>query len=374
MKKTISKSFLSALTAAVFLWGCQKNVETPPAISDEAATSEMAAEQNRPKQLKDFVQVNLVGDNNEFNPQHIDAGLINAWGIAFPASGPAWVSSMFGGLAKVFFNDGTGFRVSVFIPSPNAATGGHPTGVVFNSTTDFKLRNGNPARFIYAQADGLVSGWNGGETTVKMIEAPGELYTGIALASDGGNNFLYVANFSAGKIEVFDKTFTEVSKPFKDPYLPPGFSPYNIQNIDGKLYVTYAQNGTKPGEVVSTGRGKGFINIFNPDGSFVKRFASAGKLNAPWGVTKAPQGFWGDGADLKDIILIGNFGDGRINAYRSDGKFEGQLRAHGKVIEIEGLWGLAFPPSNSTVFNPNHLFFSAGPGGEQHGLFGFIKK
>ncbi len=271
--------------------------------------------------------------------------------------------------------DGSAAIPPVAIPTFGAATGGHPTGVVSNGTTDFKLPNGNPARFIFAQADGAVSGWNGGSAAVKMAgETPGELYLGIALAADGANNFLYVANFSENKIEVLDKNWEEVDKPFTDPDLPAGYSPWNIQNIDGKLYVMYAKHGTNPGEVVSSAPGNGFVDIYNPDGSFIKRFISAGQLNAPWGITKAPAGFWGEDTDTQDILLVGNFGDGHINAYNSDGVFQGQLRAHGNPIKIERLWGIAFAPATSTAIDHNLLFFAAGPGNEQHGLFGFIKK
>jgi uncharacterized protein (TIGR03118 family) len=373
MKKNLSKNFLIAATTVFSLWSCKKTSDISSVPSDEIATS-----LSNPKELKDFVQVNLVGDNSDLAPANVDPNLINAWGIAFPTSGPAWVSSMGAGLAKVFFNDPTGFRTSVVIPSPNTPTGGHPTGVVFNNTTGtgFRLLNGNPARFIYAGADGAINGWNGGTTAVKMFDDAGDLYAGIALASDGRNDFLYIANFLENKIEVLDTAWKEVEMSFVDPNLPAGYGPFNIQNVGGRLYVMYAKIGANPaqGQVVSKAPGTGFIDVFNPDGSFVKRFVSAGQLNAPWGITKAPAGFWGEGSDTQDIILVGNFGDGHINAYNEEGEFQGQLRSHGNPIAIDGLWGIAFAPSTSTLFDHNQLFFAAGPGGEQHGLFGIIKK
>lgn len=371
MKKVLSRNFIIALSVTSVMWSCKKGIEQPLSV----VNAREALSANSPKLLKDFVQVNLVGDNNDFNPAQVDARLVNAWGLAFPVSGPAWVTAMGSGLSNIYRADGSAARPPVNIPTFTAATGGHPTGVIVNTTQDFKLPNNAPARFIFAQVDGIISAWNGGNDAQKMSgDTPGELYTGIALANDGGNNFLYIANFSAGSIEVIDKNWQKVNKSFTDPELPAGYSPFNIQNVDGLLYVMYAKNGTAPGKVVDVAPGNGFVDIFNPDGSFVKRFVANGQLNAPWGITKAPAGFWGDDTDTENVFLIGNFGDGHINAYNADGEFKGQLRAHGNPIAIEGLWGIGFAPATSTVFAHNQLFFAAGPGSEQHGLFGFIKK
>jgi uncharacterized protein (TIGR03118 family) len=363
MKKTLLRNSLFCLTVVLAMSSCRKSFD------NTSATSEMAAaesEQKNGHELKDFEQLNLVGDDNEYLPLHTDANLVNAWGVVFPTSGPAWVTAFGTGQSFIFNADGTAARPPVAIPSHASATGGHPTGIVFNTTTDFKLLNGAPARFIFAQADGIISGWNGTNNATKMADdSSGEVYLGLALASVNGDNFLYAANFSQGKIDVYDKNFVKVQKPFVDPDLPNGFVPLNVQNIDGKLFVMYGQPGT--GNDVISHR-HGIINIFNPDGSFVKRFASQGNLNAPWGITKTPAGFLQD-----EVLLVGNFGDGRINAYTMEGKPLGQLRAHGQPIEIEGLWGLAFAPVTSTT-DHNTLFFAAGVGGEQHGLFGAIKK
>lgn len=372
MKKMLLKTLLAGTVVLLFLGGCQKNIDKSPGTIN-AVTQPL----HPPKELKDFLQVNLVGDNNDFSPARIDNSLINAWGIAFSPLETVWVSSMGAGFGEVYKADGTDALPHVTIPSPTAETGGHPTGVIFYGGAGFRLpSNDKPARFIFAGADGVISGWNGGTAAVRKINDAGELYTGIALASDGPDDFLYVANFLGSEIDVFDTSWTEVNRPFVDPDLPAGYGPFNIQNVDGKLYVMYAKIGANPaqGKVVSVAPGNGFVDIFNPDGSFVKRFISEGQLNAPWGITKAPAGFWNDGSNIQDVILVGNFGDGHINAYNSDGVFQGQLRAHGNPIAIERLWGIAFPPSNSTTFDHNQLFFAAGPGGEQHGLFGVIKR
>lgn len=288
----------------------------------------------------------------------------------------AWVSTEGTGKSLVLNGDGSPVAISpVTIPPAGPLPSSHPTGQVFNPTTDFKLPNGNPARFIFAAAEGGVSGWNGGAVAIKKVDAfPNAAFLGIALANDGGANFLYVANFAQGKINVYNKDWIEVNnKPFMDPDIPAGFSPYNIQAIDGKLYVLYARVDPADGHEAE-GPGLGYVNIFNPDGSFVKRFISRGQLNAPWGIAKAPAGFWGDGSENINVFLIGNFGDGRINAFDENGNFLGQLRSHGNPIEIEGLWGIAFAPPTSTALNRNWLFFAAGPDDEKHGLFGYIKK
>jgi uncharacterized protein (TIGR03118 family) len=364
----INNWFYVIMTTSV-LWGCQKTVD------QSKRSAEISSVKISTQNLKDFQQVNLVGDNDEYNPAHIDGSLINAWGISFPASGPAWVTSQGGAVSEIYSGDGSIVRPPVTIPSLTGTSGGHPTGIVINTTAGFKLPNGSPARFIFAEAEGLISGWNGGNAAVKMSDdAFGEFYFGLALASDNGNSYLYAANFSKATIDVYDNDWKKISMPFNDPELPAGFAPFNVKNIDGKLFVMYAKIGTKPGEIVAAAPGNGIVDIFNPDGSFIKRFASSVQLNAPWGITKTPGGFWGNGTNEKDIILVGNFGDGHINAFSTDGDFQGQLREHGNPIIIERLWGLEFAPSTSTSFDHNRLYFAAGPGGEKHGLFGYISK
>ena len=325
------------------------------------------------KTLKDFKQVNLVGDNDEYSPARIDANLVNGWGIAISPNGFFWVSAEGTGTSVIYDQDGGEVRPPVSIPSPTSASGGHPSGQVFNPTPDFVLSNGTKAFFIFAGLDGVISAWNpaAGNSAITVINEPGDVYSGIAIAQDGGANFLYVAAFSEHKVEVYDGNFQEVEKPFIDPDIPTEYSPFNIQNIGGKLYVMYAKFNEEEGEE-ETGSGLGYVDIFNPDGSLVKRLVSKGQLNAPWGVAWAPASFFGENG--QSAILIGNFGDGHINAYSEDGHFLGQLRGHGKPIVIEGLWGISFPPATATSINPNRLYFAAGPDDEEEGLFGYITK
>ncbi len=370
LKKVTYPAFVIALSTLIF--SCQKDIKETPSASDEIATRAMP-----PQQLKDFTQVNLVGDNDEYSPARIDPNLVNGWGISFPSSGPAWVSAEGTGKSLVLNGDGTPVAISpVTIPPAGQAPSSHPTGQVFNPTSDFKLPNGNAARFIFAQAEGGISGWNGGSTAVKMIDdsQEGAAYLGITIANDRGNNFLYVANFAEGEISVYDKNWAEVEdKPFTDPDIPSGYSPFNIMAIDGHLYVMYAKVDPEEHEE-EKGPGLGYVDIYNPDGSLVKRFISKGQLNAPWGIAKAPASFWGEGSSTSDVYLVGNFGDGHINAYADNGNYLGQLREHGNPIEIEGLWGISFAPATSTALNRDWLFFAAGPDDEEHGLFGYIKK
>ncbi len=331
-----------------------------------------------PKVLKDFNQVNLVANTTGYDASRIDPAFINGWGIAFSPGGTAWVSVEGSGLSEVWDKLGNVLLPAVTIPTVgDAATGGHPTGQVFNNTADFKLPNGTKAFFIFAGDDGIISGWNGGPAAVTALDdsKSGAKYKGIALASVDGANFLYAANFTAQKIDVYDKGWVEVDMPFKDPNIPTDYSPFNIQNIDGKLYVMYAKIGSTGDEVV--GAGNGYVDIYNPNGSLIKRLASKGALNAPWGIAQAPAEFFDQDMDMPKVnnaILVGNFGDGRINVYDQSGNFIGPLRSKHEPLKIDGLWGISFPPASATTIPQNWLYFAAGPAEETGGLFGYITK
>jgi uncharacterized protein (TIGR03118 family) len=362
--------FASALVLFCFLaiMSCEKT-QQPASVIEEVP----GAPFKEPKQLKDFQQVNLVGNNNEYNPVRIEPTMVNAWGIAFSPTGIAWVNAANTGLSFLFDKTGTPPRGPVAIPSPGGPTGGIPTGIVFNGSADFVLPNGNPGRFIFAGIDGVISGWNTGNFAIRKVDnSATSVYTGLAIGSDAGNNFLYAADFRGGEIDVFDKNYVQVfTKPFNDPNMPAGYAPFNIQNVEGKLYVMYAKVG--PDGRDEAHPGFGYVNIFGTNGMLERRFISNGQLNAPWGVAKAPAGFFGEDG-MTGVVLVGNFGDGRINAFDSDGRFLGQLRKHGQPVEIEGLWAITFAPTSATTVNPNWLFFAAGPDEEEEGLFGYITK
>lgn len=336
---------------------------------------------HKAKYLQDFRQVNLVGSNQEFSPSRVDANLVNGWGIAFSPTGVPWINATGTGLSLVLNAEGGQVRDPVAVPSPTAATGGLPTGIVFNSSSDFLLPNGQPARFIFCGVDGIISGWNAGSQAPRIIDQSAtSAFTGLALATDGGEYFLYAADFRAGKIAVFDHHFVPVTdKPFVDPTLPAGYAPFNIGHVQGKLYVLYAKVG--PDGRDEPGVGNGYVSVFETNGQFIKRFASRGNLNAPWGIAFAPASFFRDDdngqpsdAQARDAILIGNFGDGRIHAYGTDGRFLGPLQSGGKPLVIDGLWAITFPPTTATSIDPNRLYFAAGPDEEEQGLFGYITK
>jgi uncharacterized protein (TIGR03118 family) len=372
MRKSLTK-VLPLFLLIAFSFSCQKNANDNPASAKPGLVTDFT-----PKELKNFVQVNLVGDDNAYQPQNIDAGLINAWGIAFPPTGPAWVSSEGKGVTPIYNFDGVAVSNAVSIPNasnPNGDIGhpnqGHPTGHVYNPTSDFKLADGNAAEFIFVSADGTISGWNGGATAFKKIDnSPNAYYTGVTLAADNGEFFLYVANFAQNRIEVFDKNWNPVNKAFADPNLPAGYSPFNIETVsDGKIFVTYVKKNING--KLEKGQGNGIINVFSPNGTLLKRFATKGKLDSPWGITRAPAGFWGEFSQLSNMILVGNYGSGQISVFDENGNYFGPLYGKGKVIEIDGLWGITFPPI--TGLNRYNLYFAAGPDNGTSGLVGYIK-
>lgn len=371
MKKELTKAlhFAFLLVLLTIAFSCQKNMNNGSANLRPGGDNDIA-----PKELKNFVQLNLVGNNISNKPLNIDADLVNAMGISFSPFGPAWVSSEGKGLGTIYNLDGLKVGSPVNIPHALNTTTGHPTGHVYNPTNDFKLPNGNPAAFIFATSDGIISGWNLGSSAVKKIDnSSGASYMGIALANDGSDFFIYAANFAQNRIDVFDENWNQVNtKPFVDPDLPAGYSPFNIQTLsDGKLYVMYAKKDATGKR--ETGPGNGYINVFNTNGTLLKRFASKGKLNAPWGITVAPAGFWGEFSltQITNVILVGNNGDGHINAFDENGNFIGPLSTNGKAIEIDGLWGITFPPI--TGLNRYYLYFAAGPNNGSGGLVGRIK-
>ncbi|MFL5745305.1 MAG: TIGR03118 family protein [Niastella sp.] len=330
--------------------------------------------------LKNFNQVNLVGNNDEYNAAHIDPHLLNAWGLSFSSGGIAWISSQEGHVSTVYDKDGNmlAARPEVAIPSPTATTGGLPTGTVLNSDTsskEFLLSNGTPGRFFFVGLDGVISGWNpaAGNFALRIAVTTG-VYTGLTMAQNSGAWYLYAANFKSGKIDVWDKSFNPVNLPFTDPGLPSGYAPFNIQAVGGNLYVMYAKVGADGDE--EKGVGLGYVDVYNTNGVLQNRFASTGKLNAPWGVAWAADTFFtDDDGNPTPAILVGNFGVGYINAYSLNGKSLGQLRGpQGKPIQIEGLWALMFPPATATTLDPDRLYFTAGPDDEKDGLFGYITK
>lgn len=323
--------------------------------------------------LNGYDQVNLVSDIPGLAAK-TDTALVNAWGIAEAPSGPIWISANGTGLSPIYNKTGATLRPPVIIPTPDSAAGGKPTGIVFNGTTDFAFWVGKQktaSRFIFATEDGTLAAWGGGNSATIAADRSkwNAVYKGLAMAQDNGENFLYAADFHNANIDVFDKDFMWVSgKPFHDPGIPSGFAPFNIRNIGGWLYVTYAKQKGPDNEDDQAGPGNGFVDIFKPDGSFVKRFASRGALNSPWGIVQSTVGFC---REAEHAILIGNFGDGRINVYDDDGRWVGPLMDRGKPVWIDGLWAIE---NNVPATDSMELYFTAGPADESHGLFGYLKR
>ncbi len=319
-----------------------------------------------------YRQVNLVSDVSGL-ARRTDSNLVNPWGIAMVPNGPWWIADNGTGVSTLYLANGTRIPLVVTIPPPaGSADSAAPTGIVANATSDFVVTGGGRAGaslFLFVTEDGTLSGWNPQVNLTNAILAVDRstaeaVYKGLALGSNASGNFLYAANFHEGTIDVFDRNFhpASLAGSFADPTLPTGFAPFNIQNLRGKLYVAYAkQDADKHDEV--PGPGNGYVNVFDTDGRLLHRAASQGTLNAPWGLAFAPDKF----GKFSKALLVGNFGDGRINAFDPDtDAFLGQLEdSTGKPITIEGLWALAFTDSH-----PRALYFTAGIDDEMHGLFG----
>lgn len=329
--------------------GCKKN-ELPPHLLDG------------------FQQTNLVADVAGYGAARLDPGLVNPWGISFSPTSPLWISANHTSLSTIYDKDGMTVIPPVTIENGNGA----PTGQVFNATKGFAIpANGNPSRFIFASEDGTISAWNGGSAAFVVVDRSKEqaVYKGLAMGNDGGASFLYATNFKQSQVDVFDSTFTYVTdKPFRDPSIPSNYGPFNIRNINGEMYVTYAKHKAPDNEDDQKGAGNGYVDVFTTSGKLLRRFATRGALNSPWGIVPSVQAF----CNIPDAILIGNFGDGRINVYSKDGIFAGSLKdMRGRDIIIDGLWAIE---NNIHNADPQFLYFTAGPADESHGLFGYLSK
>src|SRR5947207_10513158 len=329
-----------------------------------------------------YRQTNLVSDIPGFGAFQ-DPFLINPWGVALTAVSPFWVANNGTSTTQLFRGDVSG---SPFALNPNPQTitiaSGLPTGAVANGTTDFTFTppggSAGPARFIFDSIFGNIIGWQPalGTTTQVVKTNPGHVYTGLAIGSNTGGNRLYAADFKNNHIDVFDGTFaaTSVTGNFVDPTIPAGFNAFNIQNISGSLYVAYAKVSTN-GLDSQNGPGLGFVRKFDTNGvrdvAFTANGGSSVPLDAPWGLTIAPAGFGVFGGAL----LVGHFSDnGIINAFAPfTGAFLGTLKNEaGNNIVNDELWALTFGNGGSGG-DPNTLYFSAGIGREEHGLFGSLK-
>ena len=367
-------------------------------IAMAAASIAIAGDDNSPRERDAYV-VTALTSNLAGHAAAQDPVLQNAWGIAFsPAGSPFWVNDNATGCSTLY--DGTGAKITalqVSIPLPGnvvPATScqpkdpnkppnpspAAPTGIVWNPSASFLVPGTTiPAIFIFSTEDGTISAWAGGLNPADHAvlaadeSSSGAVYKGLAFAVNTKGAFLFATNFSNGTVDVFgpngtDGMFTKVTLDgdFTDPEIPAGYAPFNIANIDGDLFVTYAkQNAQKHDDVA--GAGHGFVDVFDTDGHLIRRFESRGRLNSPWGIARASFAF----GPFSGKILIGNFGDGRINVFNNDGRLVDQLEdVHGKPLVIEGLWTLTLGGGRNS--SPDTLYFSAGPNDETNGLFGTI--
>jgi uncharacterized protein (TIGR03118 family) len=364
-----------------------------------------------------YTQTNLVS-NTAGVARVTDPQLINPWGLSRGSGSPWWVSDQATGFSTLY--NGAGAKQSLIVTIPPAdptnknTPTGTPTGTIFNgSQTDFLLAPGKPATFLFSTVDGTIAGWNAGvaiapgatppsiNAVVLVKNSDGSGYTGLTSAFINGKRYLYAANFTKGRVDVYDNAFKPVklarenpdkdrfdddrdksdNEPFVDERLPRGYVPFNVQAIGNDIVVTYAlHQGTSPFE--TDGPGLGYVDIFNSEGRLLQRLEHGDWLNAPWGVALAPSDFGNFSHDL----LIGQFaggGDtqssGFIAAYDlATGKFEGLLQdASGKPLAINGLWALSpgniSPGNNDAAAAPAaELYFTAGPNHGAGGLFGYL--
>ncbi len=315
---------------------------------------------------------NLTSDIPNVGTQPTDPDLVNPWGIVASSTSPFWVSD--NGSGKLTLYDGTGAKQALIVAVPqwDNSPGGVPSGQIFNGTQDFKLPNNSPAKFIISTEDGTIQGWNGGTSTVIVVNGwPNAVYKGLALGSANGANYIYAANFGQGTVDVFDGTFATHSfgqNAFVDSTLPAGYAPFNVASINGNIIVAYAlQDDMKHNDV--KGIGHGYIDVFDSQGNLLQRLPHVYALNSPWAMVVAPS----DWNQLGGKLLVGQFGSGGIAAYDlANNLFLGVLGDdQGLPLRIDGLWGLSF--GNGGASGPTDtLYFTAGNFDEAHGLLGTI--
>jgi uncharacterized protein (TIGR03118 family) len=314
-----------------------------------------------------YLQQNLVG-NLPGLAAVTDTNLVNPWGLAFSASSPFWVADNGTGLSTVYGSTGAVESLVVTIPPPAGKYGpSRPTGIIANSVAGFTSTNGTQAHFIFSTEDGTISAWSsGGEAVLKVdFSSSNSVFDGLASGTSQGTNYIYATDFYNGWVDIFNTNYSLVGT-FTDTALPAGYVPFGIQNLNGQLYVTFAlQNGAR--QFAGAAPGDGYVDVFDTSGNFIQRIASQGALNAPWGLAIAPLGFGPFSGDY----LVGNFGDGRINAFDpKTTEWLGSLEyVNGNPVSINGLWALAF--GNGKSGGSTHtLYFTAGVNGQLDGLFG----
>lgn len=328
-----------------------------------------------------YQQTNLVSNRSDLRAEVTDRNVQNPWGMAAAPDGPLWVANNGSSTATLYtlHDDVPSIvnRVVKLAPHDKPAEW-KPTGIVWNPAShQFKFQGDNKtdvaAVFIFASEDGRIVAWNpnaNSDSSIAntVVTTPNAIYKGLAFATaEDGGNMIFATNFHAGTVDVFDANFQPVTKVrFVDREIPSGYAPFGIATIEHELFVSFAKQD-KDREDDVAGPGFGFVDVFTPGGELVRRLVQRGPLNAPWGMVRAPLGFGRFGG----AFLIGNFGDGKINAFDNRGKFLGTLRtANGQPIVIRGLWALMFDTFQGA--GTEDLYFSAGINDEKDGLVGEI--
>lgn len=322
-----------------------------------------------------FREVRLVADQ----PGHAattDPDLVNAWGLAAGPTTPLWVSNN-GTSTSTLYSGAMQGKPVTKVPLVVNIPGGAPTGVVFNPTSGFLLSQGGrtgPALFVFAAESGNITAWNqSGDLTKAVVVAhtPQAVYKGLTMASPGSRHLLLAADFHHARIDVFNQQFDRVTRPHAFPSrgVPAGYAPFDVSDLGGKVYVTYAkQDATATDDVA--GPGHGFVNVFSERGRYLETLVRRGALDSPWGLAIAPSGF----GPFAGKLLVGNFGNGRVHVVdRHSGRVVATLRnSMGRPVVIDGLWALY--PGNGVAGATSDVWFSAGPDGEAHGLLGILRQ
>ena len=307
-----------------------------------------------------YSATNLVS-NLSGKATYTDPLLANPWGLVYAPGGPFWVSDEASGWSTLYTGTGAPQSLQVVVPPASGGWSGEPTGIVYNGSTEFAIDTWTSV-FLFGTLDGTIQGWSGFDpsTTLIAVTAPGASYTGLAITNYSSGNSLYAADAANNKVDVYDGNFNLVNS-FTDPAIPAGFAPFGIQDIGGQVYVTYAATNGGP---------FGYVDIFSEAGTFVKRLISGKPLNQPWGLALAPKD-WGK---LSNTLLVtNNVTAGEINGFDlKTGKLvEAVKDSEGKIIKINGIWGIEFGGGTTANGSTNQLFFTAGPN-DTNGYFGVI--
>jgi len=303
---------------------------------------------------------NLVSDLSG-KASHKDSLLKNPWGLAYGPGQAFWISDEASGWSTLYDGSGNKQSLQVTVPPSSGTGAGKPTGIVYNGSREFQIDSWTSA-FLFATRDGTISGWSHFDPSTALIgvRQAGAVFTGLAITSHSSGNRLFAADSANNRVDVYDGSFNLVTS-FTDSTIPVGFAPFGIQDIGGKVYVTYAS---------TSGGAGGYIDIFDEKGSLLKRLAHGSPLNQPWGLAVAPKNF---GSLSGTLLVANNTPAGTINAFNlTTGKLVGTIKnTSGKAITIPGLWGIEFGGGSTLNGKTNQLFFTAGPK-DADGYFGVI--